>query len=418
MLRIFDSLKSLVSPELTSKASALLGEDNTKVSTAISTVIASMLAAILQKGDNNTVKTVLEDAGKSNILTDIKGVFANNISMKQKSIGNDFLGAILGTKKNEFENVIANTSGITNQSANKLVTMIAPVVAGFLGNKLATNGYSMSGLISQLNEERHSFMGFVPSGIANLYGLSSVSDMGTKVNTKYVDTDKKVYVDEPKKGGGWWKWLLLLILLLLLFFWWRSCNRTHYDDNEYVEYSETYVAPVDTTNQYRDNAVNTDKERISTTVPLANGDSLRAYKGGIEERMVKYLDSDDYKNATADDLKKKTFEFDNITFEFGSATQMTPGSQQQIDNIASILKQYKNAKVMIVGNADKKGTDEANMSISQQRAKHVEDLLEKAGVGSQVVRAVGEGDSNADHPASDTDSQRREDRDIYLRFVK
>jgi len=43
MLRIFDSLKSLISPELVSKASAMLGEDGAKVSSAISPVIASLL---------------------------------------------------------------------------------------------------------------------------------------------------------------------------------------------------------------------------------------------------------------------------------------------------------------------------------------------------------------------------------------
>lgn len=296
------------------------------------------------------------------------------------------------------------------------MNIIAPVVAGFLGNKLATNGYSLSGLLSQLNEERHSFMGFVPSGIANLFGLSSVSDMGTRIN-RVADTDKKVYVDdEPRKGGGWWKWLLLLALLLLLFFWWRSCNKKHYED-DYVSYSETYVAPVDTTE--RDvTDINTDRERISTNVYLNNGDSLKAYRGGLEEQMVNYLNSDAYKNASAADLEKKTFEFDNISFEFGSSTNLLGNSQQQIDNIASILKDYKNAKIMIIGKADRVGTEDANMDLSEQRAKYIESLLEKAGVGSQVVKTTGVGEKYAEHPASASDSDRREDRDIVLRFVK
>ncbi|MCC8153470.1 MAG: hypothetical protein LIP01_04200 [Tannerellaceae bacterium] len=66
----------------------------------------------------------------------------------------------------------------------------------------------------------------------------------------------------------------------------------------------------------------------------------------------------------------------------------------------------------------KKGSDEANMAISRERAKYVETLLERAGVGSQVVKTTGVGDENAEHPVTDSDYERREDRDIALRFVK
>ncbi len=414
MLRIFDSLKSLISPELVTKASAILGEDSTKVSTAIPTVLASLLGALLHKGDTAPVKSVLEDAGKSNILTDLNGIFSDNISMKQKSVGNDFLSAILGTKRNEFDGVVAATSGLTTRNAGKLTSMIAPIVAGFLGNKLATNGYSMSGLLNQLNEEKHSFMGFIPSGIANVFGLSSVSDLGAKVG-KYTDSKRTVYETPEKKGSGWWKWLLLIILLLLLFFWWRSCHHTPAYD--YVEYDETYVAP-DTTAAVQPYVSDWNSDRDSADFDLPNGKRINAYKGGIEDDMISYLKSDNYKNASADDLKKKRFEFDNITFAYGSASELTGNSRKQVNNIIEILKDYPDVKVRIVGNADKKGSDSANMSISQQRAKYIESLLENGGVGKQVVKTEGAGDEYADHSANESDAARAEDRDVFLYFVK
>ena len=91
---------------------------------------------------------------------------------------------------------------------------------------------------------------------------------------------------------------------------------------------------------------------------------------------------------------------------------------EALDNIASILKNYKNAKIKIAGFADKKGTEAANMKISQERAKTIESLLEKRGVGPQIVKVQGYGDEFAKHSASESDAQRSEDRDIALRFVK
>lgn len=158
--------------------------------------------------------------------------------------------------------------------------------------------------------------------------------------------------------------------------------------------------------------------RDTSHVMLPNGVKLVAYDDGVEEKMVEYLNSDDYKKATEKELQDKWFQFDNIDFEFGSSTQLKPESQTQLNNIIAILKAYKNAKIKVAGFADKKGTEEVNMEISKERAKTIESLLEKGGVGSQVVKTEGYGDEYAKYSANDSDEKRAKDRDIALRFVK
>ncbi|MCD8262813.1 MAG: DUF937 domain-containing protein [Tannerellaceae bacterium] len=102
MLQIFDSLKTLVSPEVLSKASVVLGDDTSKVSTASNSVIAGFLAALLHKGDTTQLKDILTEAGKSNLLSDITGIFSDNGSVKQKALGDRLTTALFGNKTDNF----------------------------------------------------------------------------------------------------------------------------------------------------------------------------------------------------------------------------------------------------------------------------------------------------------------------------
>ncbi|MCD7916162.1 MAG: OmpA family protein [Tannerellaceae bacterium] len=335
-----------------------------------------MLGGVLQKGDTPQLKNALEEAGKSNVLSDLPRLFSDNMCVQHKSVSNDFLNAIFGNRTDDFASSLASGTGLTTKGASRLTSLIAPIVAAFLGNKLATNGYSLSGLLSQLREEKNTFVGYIPSAVASKYGFSTLTD-----------TNKKTVYETPiteKKGSGWWKWLLLIALLLLLFFWWRSCHDRKVD--HVYGYDETTVVKVDTTDYDRPVATNA---RTYTDLRLPDSTTLHVYKGGIEEKMVNYLNSNDYTNVSEDELNKKWFEFDNVNFAFGSSTEFVDGSEDQIRNIAAILKSYPNAKIKIEGKADRRGSDEANMQISRARAKTIQSILARDGVGSQVVAVEG-----------------------------
>jgi hypothetical protein len=57
----------------------------------------------------------------------------------------------------------------------------------------------------------------------------------------------------------------------------------------------------------------------SIKVKLPNGKELEANKGGIEDQLVTFLNSD-WKSLSDDSLKNKWFNFDNLNFNLGTAT--------------------------------------------------------------------------------------------------
>jgi outer membrane protein OmpA-like peptidoglycan-associated protein len=148
-------------------------------------------------------------------------------------------------------------------------------------------------------------------------------------------------------------------------------------------------------------------------VTLPDGVTLNALKGGIEDKLVTFLN-----DAGSKAGKDVWFDFDNLNFETGSA-KITAESQAQVNNIASILKAYPNVEIKIGGYTDVTGDAAANKKLSQDRATAVLAALTAAGAKStQVVEAEGYGAQYAKAAADASDEERKKDRRIAVSVRK
>lgn len=162
-----------------------------------------------------------------------------------------------------------------------------------------------------------------------------------------------------------------------------------------------------------------DANRTLTEVALPDGTKLQAYSGGIEDQLIKFVQSDKYKNATDEDLKKPEnwFNFDDLNFKYDSP-ELEESSKRQLDNIVAILKAFPDVKIKIGAYSDKKGDDAYNKKLSDDRAKAVKATLDKSGVGAQIPEAEGYGEELAKVPETASDEERAVDRRTAVRLIK
>lgn len=146
----------------------------------------------------------------------------------------------------------------------------------------------------------------------------------------------------------------------------------------------------------------------SVHVMLPNGKELNAYKGGIEDMLVVFLNDSSSKAG-----KDVWFDFDNLNFKTGSA-EITEESQLQVSNISEILKAYPKLKIKIGGYTDKTGDSLTNLALSNNRAKVVADALAKLNSSGQVTGAEGYGSQFAKAAADAPDAERAKDRRISV----
>ncbi|HJT06195.1 MAG TPA: OmpA family protein [Stellaceae bacterium] len=95
-------------------------------------------------------------------------------------------------------------------------------------------------------------------------------------------------------------------------------------------------------------------------------------------------------SATAAASPNTAREF-RVYFDFNQA-QLGPDAQQILDRIAQQAKQDPKLHIVLVGKADRTGSDAYNLSLSQRRADAVRQLLVQAGVPESSIDAhwVGE----------------------------
>ncbi len=355
-----------------------------------------------------------------------------------------FLGSLFG---DGFDGILSNLSnflGINTNSVVRLFSAGAPAVIG----ALTSNGerWDTTSIGADLNNNRSNFLSALPAGLTlGLFGNDAGSHerpvdpivpseprkepiepvvpakpivpTEPRTESKYVPPTTLPPVEEKrKKGGGFWWIIILLLLILLWFLFGRGCSG---NDTTTSDSTNTDTMGINMDSQSpapMDSSLDEPAVRESIMVTLPNDETLDAYKGGIEDQLVNFLNSD-YKSLSEDELKNRWFDFDNLNFQTGTSN-ILPESQVQVDNLAAILDAFPDAKIKVGGYTDKTGTEEINKKLSNDRAAAVQKALELKGVGDRVVETEGYGSDFAEFSPDAPESDRVKDRRVAISVRK
>jgi OmpA-OmpF porin, OOP family len=389
---IVESVMSFLGPQVAGPLASRLGESTDTVQRGLQSSSAAMLSGLAAKADEpgfisqifGLITNPANDAGALSSFTSSLGSATTGTASSLTDLGSRFLSSIFGARESAVADAIGQTSGLPSSKAMSLLTMAAPLVLGALGSHVRENGLSASGLANSLKTEASGLQRFLPAGL-----LSSL-------------TASPAYVaNQTAKAAGAanrWLWPVILLAILLLGVLWFF-NRAK--------------APVTETVQ---NAANTASSAMSSLgdffkTKLPNGVELNIPQFGIENKLLTFIQD------TSKPVDDNTwFNFDRLLFDTGKAT-LQPSSQEQLDNIANILKAYPNVHVKIGGYTDNTGDPSANMTLSAERAKNVMDALVSAGIDPSRLTSEGYGDQ---FPVGDnsTEDGRAKNRRIALRVTE
>lgn len=107
---------------------------------------------------------------------------------------------------------------------------------------------------------------------------------------------------------------------------------------------------------------------------------------------------------------------DNVHFDFDKAT-ITADSQFVLDEIAAAVARYPEARFLVAGYTDAKGSAKYNENLSRARAKAVYDALVSRGIPADRLRYRGFGKRVAVMAVSASDEARRADRKVVIEKV-
>ncbi len=107
---------------------------------------------------------------------------------------------------------------------------------------------------------------------------------------------------------------------------------------------------------------------------------------------------------------------ENIHFVSGSS-DLKPGAEKQLDNLAQILNDYPTAKIKVGGYTDETGSEESNMKLSNLRAQAVKLKLLEAGIAADRIEAEGYGSQYPICDENDSEECLAQNRRIEIRLL-
>jgi outer membrane protein OmpA-like peptidoglycan-associated protein len=313
--------------------------------------------------------------------------------------------AALGNKMSQVENAVASTAGVQPASAVSILSIAGPVVMAAIG-KLLGGSPSVSGLTSLLASQKSSFMGILPAGLGSVLSTGSIgSSVGSSVGSTMSSAKSAAAAAIPEPSGGGMGKILGLVALAVVVI----GALLYFMNSGSKPVTDVATKAVDTAKDAGASAVTALGEFFKRKLP--NGVELNIPRLGIENKLVDYIEDG---SKTPD--KETWFDFDRLLFDTGAAT-LQPSSQEQLGNIANILKAYPKVKVRIGGYTDNTGDKAFNEKLSQDRANNVMAELVKLGVEPARMDAKGYGE---EHPVADnaTEEGRAKNRRISLRVTE
>lgn len=141
----------------------------------------------------------------------------------------------------------------------------------------------------------------------------------------------------------------------------------------------------------------------------------KAIKIGEGSQLYQMYNAVKLKNQTVLD-PNNWYTIENLYFQSGSS-DLKPGSDAQLSNLAEILNAYPDLKVKLGGYTDNTGNADSNQKLSNLRAQTAKLKLLELGISADRVEAEGYGAQYPVCEANDTDECKAKNRRIDVRVL-
>ena len=399
---ILNTITGMLSSNEISKLSGRLGESESALSSGITSTVAAMIGGLAQKADDpsamrqifNMATSAPSDVNVSNLIGGVPSSGgATGLASSAMDAGGGLLSMIFGDRQNAVGDVIARTAGLSGGAVRQLMTIAAPLLLSVLGRRVREGGLTASSLRSDLLGEASTVRNLIPTGLAGMLG-SATQAMGDVSSAAVAGAQRAT-----RSASRLWP-VFAIVALLLGAGWAISRYRSGYAERAQVALNATA--------ERMKAGASSLGEFISRRLP---GDiELRIPEYGVEGKLLGFIQGSEAAGT------ERWFDFDRLTFDTNSAS-LRPESEEQLQNIASILKAYPNVRVKIGGYTDNTGDPEANLRLSQARANSVTAELMRLGISSNRLEAEGYG---SQHPVADnsTEEGRARNRRISIRVTE
>ena len=140
--------------DVSSKMGSNLGVDSSVIEKIIPAVAPMILGGLKKQsetqGGQDRVDHILNKYGDQNVLGNLDELFSKKSSDPNPD---PTLGGLLGNSGTQATDLISKAFNLDGSTAAKFITMLAPVILGFITNKRDTQGEGSTGIAALLDRD-------------------------------------------------------------------------------------------------------------------------------------------------------------------------------------------------------------------------------------------------------------------------
>jgi outer membrane protein OmpA-like peptidoglycan-associated protein len=398
---MMESILGMVTPEMKQALTARLDASPQALQTGLGASTAATLSGLADKvGDSGFLGQIISLLGGGagqNMTASLSSIASGGPTGTVGDMINKFLPMVFGAQQGQVASAISQSAGLSPGSGLSLLKMAVPLVLAYFAKLHSAGSLNVSALGNMLRTEAPSLRSYLPTSL-----LTATPGV---VST----TPSRAVFATPVATARTSRWLWPVGIAAALLLGWLVI-RSMSGPREPVRTAANVTTEAAST---VGNAATTAWAALGNmmNVKLPDGSQLDVPSLGVEAKLVRFLN-----DSSAPVTDKSWFDFDRLLFDTGKAT-LQPASQEQLGNIAVILKAYPQVQVRIGGYTDNTGDPAANLQLSQQRADNVMAELVRQGVDPSRISATGYGQEN---PIADnsTEEGRQKNRRISLRVTE
>lgn len=174
---ILGSISEMLTPEIISKLATASGLDRTIAKEAVNATVPAVLNSITDLvmkpgGTRKLMSAVADQSG------DLESLSSQLVGPSQAaSSGINLLSSLLGSRTpNIIASGVANLFGVSTNAVQTILGLITPFVLSGLQRIQHARGLDANGLAQMLGEQKDTFAGAIPDGLANYLRKSGLVD--------------------------------------------------------------------------------------------------------------------------------------------------------------------------------------------------------------------------------------------------
>lgn len=212
-INLIDTVRRFITPELVDRASAHLGENREGIEKAVAAGIPALFAGYIHRAEHGDAQTLLTEAKEAatHDLAQTSGTLFTGGASDQPT-GSGWGSNLVGGNFSGLAGAIATYAGIKAGSATSLLTLLAPLTMGTLGQYAIDNNWDADGLRSFLGGQKSSIMSAVPSELHIDRLLGARPHHAAAVPQSHAHQAGHEMVRKQPKT--YWLWIVLLLLAI------------------------------------------------------------------------------------------------------------------------------------------------------------------------------------------------------------